>query len=57
MDPSGGGTAAPRERPVLFHVSSRVGHTRLDRGEFWDEWEREAQAALGAIEAEVIKSL
>ena len=42
---------------MLFHVSSRVGHTRLDRGEFWDEWEREAQAALGAIEAEVIKSL
>ena len=42
---------------MLFHVSFRVEHTRLDRDEFWDEWERETQAALGAIEAGVIKSL
>ena len=42
---------------MLFHVSFRVEHTRLDRDEFWDEWERETQAALGAMEAGVIKSL
>jgi muconolactone D-isomerase len=42
---------------MLFHVSFRVEHTRLDRDEFWDEWERETEAALGAIEAGVIKSL
>ncbi len=39
---------------MLFHVSFRVEHTRLDRDEFWDEWERETQAALGALEAGVI---
>jgi muconolactone delta-isomerase len=42
---------------MLFHVSFRVEHTRLDRDEFWDEWERETQAALAAIQAGVIKSL
>ena len=42
---------------MLFHVSFRVEHTRLDRDEFWDEWERETQAALGAMEAGVIRSL
>src|SRR3954452_726536 len=42
---------------MLFHVSFRVEHTRLDRDQFWDEWERDTQAALGAIEAGIIKSL
>ena len=42
---------------MLFHVSFRVEHTRLDRDEFWDEWERETQAALAAIEGGVIRSL
>ncbi|MGY1712214.1 muconolactone Delta-isomerase family protein [Geodermatophilus sp. SYSU D00758] len=42
---------------MLFHLSFRVEHTRLDRDEFWDEWERETQAAIGAMGAGVIKSL
>ena len=42
---------------MLFHVSLRADHTRLDRDEFWDLWEREAQAAVGAMEAGIIKSL
>jgi muconolactone delta-isomerase len=42
---------------MLFHVSLRVDHTRLDHDEFWDQWERETQAAIGALEAGVIKSL
>ena len=40
-----------------FHLSFRVGQTRLDRDAFWDEWERETQAALGAMEAGLIRSL
>jgi hypothetical protein len=46
-----------RSALMLFHVSFRVEHTRLDRDEFWDEWEQETQAALGALETGVIKSL
>ena len=42
---------------MLFHVSFRVEHTRLDRDEFWDEWERETQAALAAMGAGVIRNL
>ncbi len=42
---------------MLFHVSFRVEHSRLDPDEFWDAWERETQAALAAIEAGVIRSL
>lgn len=42
---------------MLFHVSFRVEHSRLDPDEFWDVWEQEAQAALAAIEAGVIRSL
>lgn len=42
---------------MLFHVSLRVDHTRLDPDEFWDTWEREADAALAAIEGGVIKNL
>ncbi|MCF6743490.1 translational initiation factor [Blastococcus sp. KM273128] len=42
---------------MLFHLSFRVDHTRLDRDEFWDEWEREVRAAVGAMEAGLIKSL
>ena len=42
---------------MLFHVSFRVEHTRLDRDEFWDEGERETEAALGAMEAGVVTSL
>jgi muconolactone delta-isomerase len=33
---------------MLFHVSFRVEHTRLDRDEFWNEWERDAGGARRA---------
>ncbi|MGY1639251.1 muconolactone Delta-isomerase family protein [Geodermatophilus sp. SYSU D00742] len=42
---------------MLFHVSFRVDHTRLDEDDFWDEWERETQAAKAAMAGGVIKSL
>ncbi|WP_199506278.1 muconolactone Delta-isomerase family protein [Geodermatophilus sp. TF02-6] len=42
---------------MLFHVSFRVEHTRLGRDEFWEDWEKETEAALAAIDAGVIKSL
>ncbi|MGY1846430.1 MULTISPECIES: muconolactone Delta-isomerase family protein [unclassified Blastococcus] len=42
---------------MLFYVSLRVDHTRLDRDAFWDEWERETEAALGAMEAGLVKNL
>ncbi len=57
---SGGvGPGAARHPGVLtpVHVGFRVEHTRLDRDDFWDEWERETQAALAAIDAGVVKSL
>jgi muconolactone D-isomerase len=42
---------------MLFFFSVRVEHSDLSFDELWDEWEREVDAAQGAVDAGKIKVL
>jgi muconolactone delta-isomerase len=42
---------------VLFFFSVRVDHSRVSFEQLWDEWEKEVDAAQGAMSAGKIKSL
>lgn len=42
---------------MLFFFKVRVDHASMTVDQLWDEWEREAEAALGAVAAGKIRSL
>lgn len=42
---------------MLFFFSVRVDHSGVSFDELWDEWEKEVNAAQGALEAGKIKHL
>jgi muconolactone D-isomerase len=42
---------------MLFYFSVRVDHSDVSFDELWDEWEKEVDAAQGAISAGKIKNL
>ncbi len=42
---------------MLFFVDFRVNPKELSLDELWDEWEKETEAALGALEAGKLVSL
>ncbi|MET0190557.1 MAG: muconolactone Delta-isomerase family protein [Pseudonocardia sediminis] len=42
---------------MLFFFSVRVDHTGVTVDELWDEWEKEVDAAQGAVSAGKIKNL
>lgn len=41
---------------MLYFFKVRVVHDQMSAEELWDLWEREAEAATGALEAGVIKA-
>lgn len=52
-----GGTLLERTPTMLFFFNVRVDHTGVSVDELWDEWEKEVNAAEGAVSAGKIKSL